>query len=294
MTDALRQVVLPLLTNVRPGGGGYTASCPAHLDRNASLSVGVGRTQPVVFKCHKGCATEDIVAALGVDWAALCAPRSTPIERSGVDDFIVCGWNGRTHDYRHRKVAEYRYHDESGRLVFAVARCALKGNGCQGFRQWRPDPIGKSGKKWSVTRMDGTRVGEGLPYRLPQLLSAPASLNRYIVEGEKDTLVLAERGVPATCNAGGAKKWTPRHASWLAGFDVVVVADRDEPGWAHAEMVVNSLLSVARSIEVVRARTGKDVSDHFAAGHGLADLVSVATPRAAPQLVGGVLDGVAA
>lgn len=292
MTDALRQLVLPLLTNVRPGGGGYTASCPAHSDRHASLSVGAGKTHPVVFKCHAGCNPDSIIAALGIDWSALTAPRSTASERPAIDDFIVCGWNGRTHDYRHRKVAEYRYHDADDRFVFAVARCALKGNGCQGFRQWRPDPTAKSGKRWSVTLPDGTRVGEGLPYRLPQLISSPASLNRYVVEGEKDVLALAERGIPATCNAGGAMKWTARHGAWLEGCDVVIVADRDEAGWAHAESVVNTLLPVARSIEVVRARVGKDLSDHLAAGLGLAELAVVATPRPAPEF--GVLDGVAA
>jgi hypothetical protein len=57
----------------------------------------------------------------------------------------------------------------------------------------------------------------------------------------------------------------------LAGADVVIIADRDEPGRSHAADVAASLGGKASSVRVVEAATGKDASDHLAAGHGLGD-----------------------
>jgi putative DNA primase/helicase len=45
--------------------------CPAHDDRQASLSVAEGRDGRVVLHCHAGCRTEDVIATLGLGWADL-------------------------------------------------------------------------------------------------------------------------------------------------------------------------------------------------------------------------------
>ena len=47
-------------------GDKLTARCPAHEDKTPSLSVTIGDTGDcVVMHCFTGCATEDVVAALG-------------------------------------------------------------------------------------------------------------------------------------------------------------------------------------------------------------------------------------
>ena len=50
--------------NPQSSGDGWTALCPAHEDRNASLSVREGDTGTVLLKCFAGCAYKEIVAAL--------------------------------------------------------------------------------------------------------------------------------------------------------------------------------------------------------------------------------------
>lgn len=279
MTDAIREILLPRLEGVRSAhGGNFMARCPAHADGTASLSISPGRDQPVVINCHAGCDRADVLDALGLTWKDISNPQAP--RRDGPDEYIVCGWDDKTkkHDWRHRKVAEYLYRDADGNLLFAVARCALKGNGCQGFRQWRPDSSKKTGKTWTRTMPDGTRVGEGIPYRLDELLTADPTLPRYIVEGEKDADRLWSMGSPATCNAQGAGKWTDAHGFWIVYWNVIIVADRDVPGWRHAAQV-SATLTHARTITVVRSATGKDLSDHLDAGFGLDDLIPVAAPR---------------
>ncbi|MEU0560905.1 hypothetical protein [Dactylosporangium sp. NPDC006015] len=277
----------------RARGQAFVARCPAHDDSTPSLSVARGtKGQPVVLTCHGNCGRDDILKAVGLTWRDLCS--GVEPARPDVDDWMPCGMQkDAPHDWRHRKVAEYEYRDADGTLVFAVARCALKGDGCQGFRQWRPDPTKKSGKRWSRKLDDGTTVGEGLPYRLPDALKAlqgkPFTTNLWIVEGEKDAERLRSMGYTATCNAGGAGKWTQAHADHFRGLkpDVMVMADYDRPGYAHAEQVVTTFLPIARGIEVVRAAVdvkGADLSDHLDAGFGMHQLVTVDTPLADPGL----------
>ncbi len=284
----LRAEILPRLHRVKPDNGGYRASCPVPShgkrqgDRIPSFTIGVGTTQPIIYKCHAGCDQDDIKDALiglGVNWTLVTTART---DREPDDTYMPCGWDAETrrHDWAHRKVAEYEYRDADGRLVFAVARCALKGNGCQGFRQWRPDPAKKTGRTWSRRLPDGTKVGEGIPYRLPAVLQAVvAGRTVWICEGEADCDRLAEHGCVATCNAEGAGKWTTAHAAWLTNADVVIVADRDPVGWAHAEHVVATLLPIAASIEFVRAAEGKDARDHLDAGLTVGQFITIDTPK---------------
>jgi hypothetical protein len=57
--------VLSRLEAVRRSGAGWVARCPAHEDREPSLSIGIGRAGNVLLHCFAGCAFTDIVAALG-------------------------------------------------------------------------------------------------------------------------------------------------------------------------------------------------------------------------------------
>ncbi len=53
----------------------WYAQCPAHDDHEPSLSITQRPDGGVLLKCHRGCETEDVVAALGLQWADLFPPR---------------------------------------------------------------------------------------------------------------------------------------------------------------------------------------------------------------------------
>ncbi|MCZ0727193.1 phage/plasmid primase, P4 family [Mycolicibacterium iranicum] len=98
----------------------------------------------------------------------------------------------------------------------------------------------------------------------------------FVVEGEQDVLAIESVGGVATCSAMGAGKahlfdWTP-----LRGKNVVVVADRDQPGRKHAHDVVERLRSIANSVRLVESAVGKDAADHIMAGKSLEDFELVA------------------
>jgi len=230
--------IIARLKGAKQNGGGWMAQCPAHEDTNPSLSVTIGHDGRTLLHCHAGCSSESIVGALGLELRDLFAD-------AGTDKRII---------------AEYDYVDEDGVVLFQVLRFAPKD-----FRQRRPD--GKAGWIWNL---NGTRR---VLYHLPQLRAGINACKRvFCVEGEKDVHALEALGRVATTNPGGAQKWRPEYSDSLRGADVVIIADKDEPGFAHARQVARALEGIAAKVVTVTAIAGKDVSDHLAAGHTLAEL----------------------
>ncbi|MCX6359839.1 MAG: hypothetical protein NT029_08540 [Armatimonadetes bacterium] len=65
MTEPLH-LVLARLARVRPSRSGFMARCPAHDDRNPSLSVRVAPDGRVLVHCFAGCPLDAVLAALGL------------------------------------------------------------------------------------------------------------------------------------------------------------------------------------------------------------------------------------
>lgn len=255
--DVLRGLVLPRLTGVKPSGSDrYMALCPSHDDQAASLSISRGDRQPVVFHCHANCDPETILDALDLSWEELSEPR--PVEPVGTGTWTPAG----------QAVAVYDYRDEAGETLYQVCRTANKE-----FRQRTPSATEKSGWRWTLGQV------RRVPYRLPELLSAVAAGREiWIPEGEKDVLSLVGIGLAATCNSGGAGKWLPEFATHLTDANVVIVADKDDPGRAHARQIRDSLEGVAQTIKIVEAPADhKDVSALLGSGGNISELLTTWT-----------------
>ncbi len=71
--------VLPLLTKVRRRQPGqWSACCPAHDDKNPSLSVRENPDGAVLLRCFAGCEVAAIVGAIGLELHELFPPRDKP------------------------------------------------------------------------------------------------------------------------------------------------------------------------------------------------------------------------
>jgi P4 family phage/plasmid primase-like protien len=170
---------------------------------------------------------------------------------------------------RRKAVGRYDYTNENGELLFQVVRFEPKA-----FRQRRFDPehpkADRNGWVWGLG--DTRRV----LYRLPDVVAAAQEgWTLFVVEGEKDVHALEAAGDFATCAPMGAGKWRSEYAESLRGAHVIVVADRDEPGRAHARDVRDSLIGIASGVEVVEPAEGNDAFDHLAAGFTTNDFVPV-------------------
>lgn len=167
-----------------------------------------------------------------------------------------------------QNVCTYVYRHADGRIEGAVTRRST------------PHELGDRKSftqgRWNGTDWEHTGFAP-LPYRLPEVLDAVQSGREiYVCEGEKDVTRAFEAGQIATCNAMGTGSWTPEHAKWLHGAGrVIVVADRDRPGYLHAAKVAHTLHGQVGEVRVLQAAAGKDLSDHLDAGHGFEDLEMV-------------------
>lgn len=69
------ELVLSRLERVRKAGAGWSARCPGHEDRTASLSVGIGTDGRILLNCFAGCSIHDVLGAIGLSVADLFPRR---------------------------------------------------------------------------------------------------------------------------------------------------------------------------------------------------------------------------
>ena len=205
------------------------ALCPAHDDKNPSLSLTDGENGNLLAHCHAGCDQVRVIKALkdrGL-W-----PSSEAKPYRGI---------------RARVVSTYDYLDpETGELRMQVVRYYPKD-----FRQRRPD--GNGGWLW--------RVGpeHRLLYNLPAVVGSSDVI--CVVEGEKDVDALSSLGILSTCSPGGAGKWEPGYNQYLRNRDICIIPDNDKAGEHHAQIVAKHLYGVARSIRILRLPNLPDKGD---------------------------------
>jgi hypothetical protein len=246
------QGILSHLAGVRKTGGGWQARCPAHEDRQASLSISTGDDGRLLLHCHAGCTVEAVVGKLGLTMRDLMPSGNGSGKHAGSSKPEI--------------VATYDYRDEQGDLLYQVVRYDPKD-----FRQRKPKPGG--GWEWKIGNV------RRVLYRLPQLLAAVLTAIVFIVEGEKDVDNLVKRGLVATCNAGGAdsgkgEKWLRDFAQFFRGRRVAILPDKDGPGRKHAQWVLSTLQGTAAEIKVVELPgDGKDATDWLDAGGTVEELL---------------------
>ncbi|HEY8165118.1 MAG TPA: AAA family ATPase [Gemmatimonadaceae bacterium] len=261
MSDVLR-VVLSRVKKARSSGSGYVGLCPAHEDKQPSLSISVGTTGNILLNCHAGCTFEAIVDALGIDRRELTVSRNDESARPEL-------------------IATYVYRNSDG-SVFARKGRYVDDVGAKTFRWWRPDPNDEG--KW----IPG---GNNAPlYRLPELIAAPTTEIVVIVEGEKDADRLASLEYITTTTPGGAgARWRDDDTVYFKGRRVCIVADDDEPGRKKAKETREALIGVAAAVGIVTMPNpnrikGFDASDFLDSGGTQDHLRAIVERFDEPQL----------
>lgn len=259
----------------RKAGAGWCCRCPAHDDRTPSLSIATGDDGRALVNCHAGCPVDAVCGALGIAKADLFAerlngqrrrvPRARAREclRSGTPDRGNGGpGSGQTFPTARKAVAElerrhgprsaaWTYHDAAGDPVFLSVRFPLP-----------PDPDKPDGKPDKTFRPVGRVVGGWiigdppglLPlYGLPGVVATPAGSRVYVTEGEKAADAARAVGLVATTSPHGSKSAAKADWSPLAGWDVVILPDHDDPGERYAADVAGLVTKAgAKSVRIVR------------------------------------------
>lgn len=255
---------LSRLRKVKKNGAEYRALCPAHEDKQPSLSV-TERDGKILVNCHTGnCSTAQIVAALGVELKDLFTQPLTPK--------IITA--------KPTIVAIYSYRDLQGKERYQRIRKSNKQ-----FPQRQPNPQMPDGWQWNLQGI------EQLPYKLPELhaaLTANPAATIWFTEGEEDVHSLMRLGLTAT----SLKDWefnqylTPEcHA--------VICLDHDVAGHNFARELWQKLdgaVATRRWLDLydgtpLPSKHGPDVSDWLREGHTLTELLTLceAAPLFPPE-----------
>jgi hypothetical protein len=263
MTHAHTDEFLSRLNGVRGTPNGWEARCPCRNDDdNPSLSISEDtKTGNILVTCHRGspCSTKEICESAGVTLAALFPPQKRTNNTKTKLDLV------KTYDYI----------DENGELLFQKLRY-IDADGKKTFRQRKPDGQGS----WVYSLGDTPKI----LYNLPAVKQGVAGgYPIWVVEGEKDADTLIEIGIIATTMPGGAGKWLDIHTEALAGAEVEIIADNDEPGIAHAKLVLSELTKAGCVANIWVAPKGKDVTEYLAMGGSLDDFLALEVDAPTPS-----------
>jgi putative DNA primase/helicase len=167
------------------------------------------------------------------------------------------------------KETAYDYRDAEGKVIYQVVRLP--------------------GKKFFIQHFSETGecikgLGDKDPvlYRLPEFIQGIESNKPvFICEGEKDADNLASFGLISTTCPMGAGKWRDSYTASLKGYNsAIVIADKDEPGRAHAQGVATNLHKAGMNVKIIELpdKNGcavKDFTDWQEAGGSIDELTEI-------------------
>jgi 5S rRNA maturation endonuclease (ribonuclease M5) len=218
----------------RKSGAGYMACCPAHDDREPSLSLR-DADGLVLAHCHAGCAQDAVITALkdlGL-WPEQ-EQRQAAIE------------------------AVYDYTNEAGELLYQIVRKPGKK-----FLQRYPD--GSGGWVWK-------KHPHQVLYHLPEILENPIVFICE-GEKDCETL-RSHGFVASTAAGGAKAPWLPQFTEALRGHEVILIPDRDRAGYERVKRIARALLGNVARLVYLELEDGKDLSEWFERGHSEVELIA--------------------
>ena len=296
MIDLLSQ-----LKNVRRSGDSWTAKCPCHDDRHNSLSI-CHTDDRWLLKCHAGCATDDVVKALGLELRDLFADTN--------NNCPAIPPNRRAHVHTNTKgLAKARTSGKPPALTVVSSQISLaeyaKAKALPieflldlGLRDRKRDgkpaiviPYLGTDSQVVATRYRIAMRGDRFRWRSgakPQLYGlwrledARNAGYIVIVEGESDCHTAWYHKIPAVGLPGAANWRDERDARHLDGIDkVYVVVEPDTGGLAVLKWL--SMSVIKDRVHLVELGEHKDLADlHLAAGHRFEEVWQKAVAAAMP------------
>ena len=222
--------------------------CPAHDDKQASLTITRGR-KCVLFKCHAGCDTADVLRAAGID-----------LKDTFFDNSDSAKWKAYVEGREQKKIeAIYNYVScDNGSYCFSKLRLEDK--------RILYGKLSNDRFTYGLGR-DTPRKSYKAIYGSVKALKKAISEDRtiFIPEGEKDVDSLTKRGYTAF-TYGGVNDWQSVFANVVRGANVVILADNDKPGLTVANNIMNDIKSVAKSARIIVPTPDiphGDISDYF-------------------------------
>jgi len=262
-------------------GGTWQAKCPAHADKNPSLSLSTGKDGTVLVKCFAGCSTEAVMQAINLPMTALFPDKKGGGGGRDPHDSDATVQPGLSlKEYSEAKGLPIRFlmglglKDAKTYSPPAVEIPYLSVDGRDVATRYRIGLVGDAKFRWK-------KGSKPYPYGLNRLSVARKGKRLIIVEGESDAQTLWFHEYPAL-GLPGASTWKDEYSNLLEGIDTIyVVIEPDSGGEALLDSLSKSPL-VGR-ILIVELQGVKDVSElHVSGAICFKELLDQSLSRARP------------
>ena len=279
--------------NAKKQGKGWIACCPAHDDRNPSLSIDLDNDQ-VLLHCHAGCTNEDVLSALKIrDLWPNSKNKNQKILRPEINIEVQKAadalrnsssmltylinerlWSESIINLLQIGLSDSKYlipvYDDKNQLI--DARLYDPKNKQQ---KMRPLVKGVTASLFpSVSflsdEFDGRHGGVGLAHANPIV----------ICEGEPDTIAMLSAGYLAITNTMGANTWNDEFSLQLskARRKLIIALDNDDAGEAGRDKRITSLLKYCPEVYYIEwpasRPTAHDLTDELRT-HGVKGIESL-------------------
>ena len=274
----------------RKAGTGWIARCPAHDDRNPSLSLSTEKDGKVLLRCHAGCGQAQVIDALRarglwedrVDGIRAGLGASNPTNRRARrrNATIRTGSNTRSASGGRQS----RHRTPWPRHICNRVACASRLPRLMRFHSGLKHP---SGRIWPTMVALVSRGPDDAPLAVHRTFLTRDGFSKAPVDPQKmmlgpcrggavrlttptDLLMVGE-GIE-TCAAAmqvtGNPAWAALSTSGLRGLDlpesvreVIVLADGDDPGEAAARDCALRWRREGRRVRIARPLRGQDFND---------------------------------
>lgn len=252
MEEQIFESILRQFIVDKRNGDKAQCKCPAHADKQASLTITKGN-KCVLFHCHAGCTLDEVLDAAGIN------KQDTFYN----NDEKQISWKVYVEGREGKKIqAVYNYVSINGNYCFTKLRL--------------------EGKKIIYGKLDNERFTYGLGRKTPrrsynaiygdiQAINKAITENKpiFIPEGEKDVDTLTKLGYTAF-TYGGVKDWQEELATVLKGANVYILADNDKPGIEVSNKILNDVKNIVKSVKVIIPTPNipkGDITDYFNEGY---------------------------
>jgi putative DNA primase/helicase len=273
----------------RKVGGGWIARCPAHRDRDPSLSIHYGAADKLLVHCHAGCDQVQVIEALQT--RGLWSDRQAPPGRVITLPQSVCAVSATHHDSAKRTEAAIRIWYEAGPADNTLVEIYLRTRGIAlpippelRFHAALRHPSGgvwpamvalvtraPEGESVAIHRTFLSRDGKGkAPIEPQKMMLGPCRGGAVRLAPPTGRLMVGE-GIEtclAAMQAAGQPTWAALSTSGLRSLglppevrDVVVLADGDAPGEAAAREAALRWKRQGRRVRIARPPHGFDFND---------------------------------
>lgn len=255
------KIDLDKLENVHPNGDRHKAQCPACAEEggddsgNHLIVYEDGRFGCVMFQGDEGKEhRRRILELAGLDVPVAGVATAKKVKKTPAKTYPTAKWAANLCTPPAGNLVDLYHYPKGGKQHAAVARYETPEG--KTFRQFH---FSEEDDGWQAGGPDGQ-------WALYERGLAPTGAV-YVVEGEKCQQAACSIGLSAVNSAGGAKAAAKTDWSPLAGREVVILPDNDEPGRQYAEKVaaILSTLTPPATVKIVNlpeaSADGDDIAD---------------------------------